>query len=142
MIGSQYNKTTYKSLSACYFFLGMASLRKSMNQQLKEALKKLWFFRTFPKRGGRGIRKSKQKKNPKFGTFTGGRGGQVISSKLIWGPNVAVCDTLRHPFSPLDFLVKFILFSLKQLALFQIYNFFLQTQTLEISKLHDGVGGG
>ena len=37
--------------------------------------------------------------------------------------------------------MKFILFSLKQLALFQIYNFFLQTQTLEISKLHDGVGG-
>ena len=67
--------------------------------------------------------------------------GQYSIVQYIWGPKVAVCDTLRHPFSPLDFLVKFILFSLKQLALFQIYNFFLQTQTLEISKLHDGVGG-
>ena len=55
---------------------------------------------------------------------------------------MVVCDTLKHLFLPLGFIyMKFILFSPKQLALFQIYHFFLQTQTLKISKLQDGVGG-
>ena len=57
---------------------------------------------------------------------------------------MAVCDTLRHPFLPFRYFdVKFILFSLKQLALFQIYNFPINSdfRSFQTTRQCGGVAG-